>query len=322
MTVRDWVEDTSRNFRRHGLADGTRHTAKNSLHSVLGRIDPHVGGWNIYDDEWDLSIVLDACRADLLAEVADEFGFLPPETQTRRSLGTATRNWMQRTFTEAYADEMSDTSYVVANAYSELLLNPDDFEYMDEVHRYAWDDELGTVRPRPVTERAVDVSRNQDPQRLLVHYLPPHFPSIPDHLGYNMQRENFEKLSGGGGVEWNSVWDALSQAEVSSERVWTAYRENLRYVLDDVRVLLNNVDAERAIITSDHGNAFGEWWTYGHPPGVYVPVNRRVPFVEVTATDEETLKPTLQSERGRTEADYDGDSSRDIDERLAALGYK
>ena len=137
-----------------------------------------------------------------------------------------------------------------------------------------------------------------------------------------MQRENFEKSNGEDGIEWNSVWDALSQGEVSSERVWSAYRENLRYVLDDVRVLLNNVNAERAIITSDHGNAFGEWWTYGHPPGVYVPVNRRVPFVEVTASDQKTLEPTLENRSNRTAPDRDQESSDDVNDRLAALGYK
>jgi len=44
--------------------------------------------------------------------------------------------------------------------------------------------------------------------------------------------------------------------------------------------------------------------------------------VELTATDGETLEPTLQSESSRTEADYGRNSSHDIDERLAALGYK
>lgn len=33
---------------------------------------------------------------------------------------------------------------------------------------------------------------------------------------------------------------------------------NVRYVLNDVKLLLNNFDAETVVISSDHGDAFGE----------------------------------------------------------------
>jgi hypothetical protein len=43
------------------------------------------------------------------------------------------------------------------------------------------------------------------------------------------------------------------------EEIWESYIENLRYVLDHVEVLLENVDAEEVAISADHGNAKGEW---------------------------------------------------------------
>lgn len=291
---------------------------KNSLHSVLGRVDPLIGGYNIYDEEWDLCVIIDACRADMFHEVADSYDWMVSESRTRRSVGAATRNWLRRTFTADRQDKMAQTDYVMGNAYADLILDADDFQTLDKVYEYAWDHEVGATPARAVTERGIDTARNGAGDRLIVHYLQPHFPSIPDHLGYNMNREAFRNHSlDEGGVEWDGVWPALENGEVTAERVWEAYRENLRYVLNEVELLLQNVDAENAILSSDHGNAFGEWWAYGHPSGVFVPVNRNVPYVEVAANDEETIEPSLERHEAATE-----DSEEAVNERLAALGYR
>jgi hypothetical protein len=316
MTVTDWISQTTSYYQNHGPVEGTQYTAKNSLHSVLGRLDPHIGGFDIYDESWDLCIVIDACRADMFAEVAWEYDWLPDIDQidTRRSVGGATRDWMRRTFTPERSDEMAATEYVLGNMYGELMLDEDEFRTLDKVYQYAWDDHYGTVQARPVTERAVATHRETESERLLVHYMQPHFPSVACYLGYNIDPESFEEM--GEGVEWDSVWSALEQGDISEQDVWTAYRSNLRYVLDDIAILVQNIDAERAILTSDHGNAVGEWWTYGHPPGTYHPKTRRVPFVEVEASDEHTLEPTLE----REESDWN-ESDDVVSERLAALGY-
>lgn len=318
MTVRDWIENTTEYYRDYGPKKATTLAARNTWHSVLSQVDERVQGRNIYEDDWELLIVVDACRADLFEQTAPVFDYLHHEIETRRSVAPATRNWMQRTFTSEWGQEMSDTAYVVSNPYSDLLLDPEDFSYLDEIHRYAWDDEIGTVEPRPVTERAIDIHRSRDPDRLLVHYMPPHFPSIPDHLGFSLPSgDEFAASYKGNNGGWDSVWDALRAGEISSERVWESYRANLEYVLDDIQVLLDNVDAETAYITSDHGNAFGEWWTWGHPPSMFVPVNRNVPFTKVEATDNQTLDPGLKrkSTRSKTEPD---DS---VEKRLKDLGY-
>lgn len=53
--------------------------------------------------------------------------------------------------------------------------------------------------------------------------------------------------------------------------------ENLRLVLDEVDVLRENPDAERLVISSDHGQAFGAWKIYGHPCRVPINALRTVP---------------------------------------------
>ena len=55
------------------------------------------------------------------------------------------------------------------------------------------------------------------------------------------------------------------------------YKRNLLWVLGYVRKLLEDTRGKRVIITSDHGEAFGEWFTFNHPPGAKVPVLREVP---------------------------------------------
>jgi hypothetical protein len=179
------------------------------------------------------------------------------------------------------------------------------------VWRDAWNDERGTVPPRAITDRAISAAREREPERLVVHYMQPHFPSIPDPLpGGAMSREAF-----GGRV---GVWERLRRGDLSNDRVWHSFRENLRHVLDDVGILLDNVDADRVVLSADHGNAFGEWGVYGHPDRVPIRVLREVPWTITTASDSGEYEPRLARPRGR---DEEGDGTS-VAERLAALGYR
>jgi len=74
------------------------------------------------------------------------------------------------------------------------------------------------------------------------------------------------------------------------------------------------VDAETVVISSDHGNAIGEWGCYGHRPYVPLPAVKRVPWVETSAVDESTHEPDVEDL-----GDIDAET---VDKRLEALGYK
>jgi len=101
------------------------------------------------------------------------------------------------------------------------------------------------------------------------------------------------------------------RGEVEFEELWDSYRMNLELVLEEVRTLLSNLDAETVVITADHGNAVGELRMYGHPAGFLHPAVRKVPWIETTATDQLTYEPSVG-----TESD-----ERDVGELLEALGY-
>lgn len=202
---------------------------------------------------------------------------------------------------------MSNTAYITGNPYSDEYVDRGQFAILDEVWRYAWDDDLGTIPARPITDRAVDTARKVNPDRMLVHYMQPHFPSVPDPIGSEINIETF-------GENWESVWGDLEAGNISSDRVWESYRANLKYVLEDVELLLKNVDGDPVIISADHGNAFGEYGHYGHPPRSPIPTLRQVPWVRTTAQDTGSHVPSTQQEEAVTNA-------TDVSNRLQDLGY-
>jgi hypothetical protein len=147
-----------------------------------------------------------------------------------------------------------------------------------------------------MTDRAVNVARSLDPNRLIVHYMQPHEPHIGEEHGLGQ-----------------SVFVSLRKGEITREEAWNSYIENLRLVLDELEVLLTNTDAEKVIITADHGEAFGEFGFYAHQIGCPLPEVRTVPWIETTATDKESYEPEI--EPGST------DQIESLEQHLSDLGY-
>src|SRR5699024_10008652 len=109
--------------------------------------------------------------------------------------------------------------------------------------------------PRYVTDRAIDVGRKHDFDRMIVHYAQPHSPYVSnanteDRDLYEHEDEPFAYLRAGG----------------DRQQVLQAYLADLRYVLDEVALLCDNIDGE-VVVSADHGEAFGKYGTYKHPIG-------------------------------------------------------
>lgn len=304
MDLQGWIRDSVKRIysdRWDGVVESSRPIYRKGLHQ-LSRFQ---SGRTIYRKEWSLLVVLDACRVDLIEQVSDNDKFI--DTIGRfESLDTMILWWMKKNFTPEYSEEMSKTAYICGNPFSEEELNGSDFADLDEVWRYTWDEDLGTLPPRPVTDRAVQMGRENDHDRLIVHYMQPHCPFLP-----NLDLSKGKRVEDFGDQEWDDVWARLRKGEITRDAVWDAYRGNLKRVLDDVGVLLRNIDAERTVITSDHGNAVGEWGVYGHP--VHMPLSclRIVPWIEVSARDT----------RGYTPSRINREDDDNVSDRLESLGY-
>jgi hypothetical protein len=291
-------------------------------------------GKNVYSSDWDLLVVLDACRIDALRAVAPEYDFIG-EVPEITSVGSTSLEWVLKTFTHEHLDEIRQTRYVSTNGHLGQLAG-DDTDYFaygsisgTKVAESPWSNRFvernavaesdfagvehlyhltennpygGTPLPSDVTDVAIRTGREHDPERLAVHYMQPHAPYLRGALerGYIKEYES-------------SPFAALRAGE-SRERVWEAYLDNLRLVLESVERLLNNVNAEKVVITADHGDLFGEWGLYSHIAGVFHPDLKRVPWVETTATDSKEFQPELVETESE---DVEGDAQK----QLEALGY-
>jgi hypothetical protein len=115
------------------------------------------------------------------------------------------------------------------------------------------------------------------------------------------------------------VWTRLQAGEVSLDEVRDGYRANLDLALVEVERLLHGIDSERVIITSDHGNATGEYGLYGHPESMPFDCLREVPWFETTAID---TGERPSSGRVRSDPTSEEATDDDIEARLRALGYR
>jgi phosphopentomutase len=95
--------------------------------------------------------------------------------------------------------------------------------------------------------------------------------------------------------------------------VWQGYRQNLRCVLKDIDLLIKNIDAEKVVITADHGNAVGEWGIYGPTITMQIHAVQVVPCVETTAVDQGEYKPDESKSTINNQT---------VKNRLTQLGYK
>lgn len=304
MGFTEWLKRS-----RARVSEDGRDGVVDSLYEFYSALWRYVGwhvprGTNIYEREWDTLIILDACRVDLLREVADDYPFLGP-VESVESVGSMSEEWMAKTFTDEYAEETRRAAYVTSNVFSEQVLSADQFLELDEVWRYAWDDTLGIVPPRPVTDRAIDVARDIDPDRLVVHYMQPHHPFVAGNSPGEFDADPF------GRENETTVVDALRKGRLSREAFWEAYRDNLALVLEDVALLLANHDADTVVITADHGDALGEWGIYDHPAGCLHPVVKNVPWTETTAVDKGEYEPQIEPR----------EQEADVEDRLRGLGY-
>lgn len=281
-------------------------------------------GTNVFEREWDLLVVLDSGRVDAFREVADET-VLPNEIEEIRSVGSASSEWTLQTFRTDYREEIAKTALVTRNGWPDNVLekklhehqpdfesqsqrgfpdwspvSSDDFAYYERVQPVANQDDLihpeSTQIPHIVTDRAISVAREHEFDRMIVWYMMPHYKFIADALDWTPGELSVEELMGGPEPTRDlrpeeESYNPARRGEVSVDEVRELYLANLRFVLEYVEILLENVDAEKTIVSADHGEAHGELGTWSHPFGwPFAPV-KTVPWAETTATNKETYKP-------------------------------
>lgn len=258
---------------------------------------------SIWDRDWDLLIVLDACRADMMRECISKYQFLN-SMETIWSVGGHSKEWLENTFKSVPSDLIRETAYVTGNHYADTVKDLP-FAIFEDLRTTGLQDELPCPPAHVVTDSAISIARESEFDRLIVHYMQPHKPFIS--RGEERTDIQMKKWS----IGWELYQNYIS-GEISRDELWRGFVNNLQYVLDEVGLLLENIDAPRTILTSDHGNAFGEDLLWDHEIGIQHPSIRRVPWIETTASDENTVTPNEYRSSIK---------DNKVEKRLEQLGY-
>lgn len=251
-------------------------------------------GVDVADEEWDVLIVLTACRYDTFREVNRIGG----ELLSKRSKGSSLMDWLVSNFDGGH----DDIVYVSGNPrisnveFKQLVgtfQGEDHFHEVVDVSHANWDAERNTVPPEAVTEAAIDAAAEYPDKRLVVHYLQPHAPWIGDtaitgaDLGISYDSPSEWFANSGELGPWGEFGVAMD--DYSTEHVKQAYRDNVRLVLGEVERLVDDLDG-RIVVTADHGEAFGEKFIIEHPPEIYIEELVRVPWFVVDKSTEASEK--------------------------------
>jgi len=223
----------------------------------------------IYSCEWDVLVILDACRYDTFKDNVKMLG-VDYELTRVTSLGSCTMEWFVNTFTK----RIPRTVYVSGNPYIGNYSNtfkgkeycpPRIFSVVKDAFIEGWRKINGvyTVDPEYIMKLSILMSMFFKGYRLIIHFLQPHapYPLSPYLRKYFVNERTRPDFK---------LWEALKRGELNPEKVRKEYEKNLKWALTYVKRLIKSFKGKRIVITSDHGECFGEHGLYGHPCGVRV----------------------------------------------------
>lgn len=263
-------------------------------------LDYNRDGIDIFEEDWDNLIILDACRYDVFENLIPFDGRL----ESRTSRGSKTWEFIRGNFT---GKQIYDTVYLSDNPWYRRLTEKTDAQLYDFklIDQDSFDGRV--AHPATTTDAAIEYSEQFDDKRLIVHYYQPHQPYF-DREGNELHRLE------------STCPARLRSLGFSEEDIRTAYRSTLALVFSEIERLLEQLHG-KTVVTADHGELLNDQMSpiplraYGHPEGVYVDELVNVPwFVIDHGTDKEIVSGTTPQRTNNTE---DGD----IEGRLRDLGY-
>lgn len=234
----------------------------------------------IYELDFDTLVILDACRLDLMKDL---YGYNKEiNIQSRTTVGSHTRDFIEKTFTSV---NMKDTVVVTANPhYHNVVFKDVTGRRREEVFEEVFDVFLdGTnlndsIKAENVVKKAKKAKRLYPNKKLLVHMMQPHHPFIGSNYGFKGVKGFkyfFEKK------RTPNVWSKAERGLVDESKLWRAYKENLEYGWNEGVVKINELVEGKTVVTSDHGNMFGENGLYGHLAKLKNKYIRKVPLIEM-----------------------------------------
>lgn len=237
----------------------------------------------LMEKEWDVLILLDACRYDSFSR----YNTIPGRLTKIISPGSTTPEWFKNNFSLKY--NKKDTIYFSSNPFissyfckKELGHSP--FYKIIDIWKDGWNEELGTVHPQTVNSFVKKIRLVYPNKKMIIHYMQPHYPFIGDYR-IDLEKVYLQKFSNipSNSFAAKNFWNLLMEKAINVKEAYRAYISNLQLVLDYVNKLLPYLSG-KICITADHGNAFGRGGIfYGHPSyHLKLPELIEVPWFEVS----------------------------------------
>ena len=265
-------------------------------------------GFYVLDEDWNYLIILDACRYDVFAREIVNWD-IDGELKRRISRGSNTpefllENFVYRVLPFSIDTIMSDDPiyddiiYITANPYVSYYVSGMFFKIVP-VWLHGWNDQFKTVLPETVYEYTLRYVRKYgDRKRYIIHFMQPHEPYVPllkefkglPITGFScavkevlMKRVNQ--------IPDRCLLDLVQEGKFSKDVAFKGYVENLRFAIPYVEKLCKLLNG-KIVVTSDHGEAFGEYIhpivpykVWGHPKGYRTKELIEVPWFVVNGRD-------------------------------------
>ena len=286
----------------------------NRLWHTNGRRLPYnTTGVDVFEEDWDTLIILDACRYDVFDRVVDLDGKLA----SRISRGSTSPEWVAGNF---HNKTLHDTVYVSANIWYDRLeddINADVYDFIgtntaeaeEELNPTAESIMQRGMHPKTITKLGLDAFKKYPNKRHIIHYMQPHQPYIGEFGDKHFEptTNTISRFAEGG-------------RPASVDTLRKAYKENLEMVLQYIPQVLDSRD-DRTVISADHGEMLGDrlspfpFRDFGHPEGIYCEELVKVPWFVV----EDESRPNIVAETP-TRRSYQPKEDQ-VEERLRKLGY-
>ena len=274
-------------------------------HTRLFTRDWNTSGDDFMTEDWDNMIILDACRYDMF----EEHNTIEGELESRISRGSATIGFLKGNFD---GRKFHDTVYVTANPQLEWNTDKVETEFYKIINLWededSWNEELHTVLPEKVTERALEAAEEHPDKRILVHYMQPHTPFLPE--------EGEEAMSEY--IYWHRIMEGVLNP--TKEEAWELYNNNLKRAMPHVKELVEKLGG-KTVVTADHGNMVGERSfpipsrEWGHPNRTYTEQLIKVPWLVIDGDRREIVEEEPEKSASDSEEEQ-------IKEKLKHLGYE
>lgn len=257
------------------------------------------------ETDWDLLIILDACRYDYFREIYSEY--LEGDLKKAISPASNTMEWCRKV---AGDYRFKEDVCVSANPHINSKVpvgnvgwDPrDKFRKIYDVWLTDWLDEMPTVMPERMAERTLEVAEGRS-DRVVSWFIQPHAPFISAHKGgvnpfprqesKNSPMEVGEKKQGSfrrslqyfmqtflplplHKIFWeyqvnvrnvNVGPERVAYARLSMEELKKAYMSNIVLALRQVKKIVDWFPEKNIVITADHGELLGDNKLFGKKIG-------------------------------------------------------